>query len=180
MSRGAPTPQNLLFKVRVLPASAQLETSAAPDNHLTPDISPTGPFRRYNLDFAALPAELTFTPQPNGNRAASVEFLALVFDADGRLLNSTGKTVSFTATPSNFSQLVRSAMLCHLELSVPERQETFLRIAIRDVPSNQFGVVEVPSADVSHLPPLPSKPAPSPSIQLIPTPASSTGRTTHP
>jgi len=153
MSRGAPTPQDLLFKARVLPASNDIETAAAPGNQLDPGVSPHGPFRRYDIDYAALPSELTLIPQPSGNRSAKVEFLAYVFDADGRLLNFTGRTISFQGTPADFARLQHTPLQCHLEISVPDRTETFLRIGVRDVPSNKFGVIELPAADVSQLPP---------------------------
>lgn len=167
MARGGPTPEALFFKVRVLPASTALETAVAPHNDLSPDISPKGPFRRYLLDFLALPAQLTFTPLPDGNHLAKVEFLAYVYDAAGRLLDATGTTISLTATPANFTRLQHSAMQCHLELSVPDRDETFLRLAERDIPSNRIGVLEIPTADVSHLPPPPHR-APPPAGQSTP------------
>jgi VWFA-related protein len=153
MSRGAPTPQDLLFKARVLPASNDIETAAASDNQLAPGVSPHGPFRRYDIDYAALSTELTLTPQPDGKRSAKVEFLAYVFDADGRPLNFAGRTISFQGTPADFARLQHTALQCHLEISVPDRTETFLRIAVRDVPSNKFGVIELPASDVSQLPP---------------------------
>ena len=172
MSRGAPTPQDLLFKVRVLPASNDLETTAAPGNRLDPGVSPNGPFRRYNIDFAAPPAELTLTPQPDGNRSAKVEFLTYVFDADGRLLNFTGSTISFQVPPADFARLQHTALQCHLIISVPDRAEAFLRIAVRDVPSNKFGVIELPTSDVSQLPP--------PAYSEPPTPAAAPSPTTQP
>ncbi len=162
LSRGAPTPQDLLFKVRVLPASTSSETSVAPDNQLSPDVSPKGPFRRYDLDFVALPAQLTLATLPNGQHSATVEFLAYIFDTDGRLLNATGKTISFSVPAANIARLQHSAMQCHLEISVPDRVETFFRIAERDVLSNKFGVVEIPTADVSHLPPAADSKPPAP------------------
>lgn len=170
MSRGAPTPQDLLFNVRILPASNALDTTLAPDNQLDLSVPAKGPFRRYNLDFITLPSELTLTPQPDGSRSATVEFLAYVFDADGRLLNATGKTLRFTATPANYSRLMHSLLKCHLEVSVPDQMQTFLRIAVHDLPSNHFGVVELPTSTVSDLPPA--------VYPAIPPPAA--GRTTAP
>jgi VWFA-related protein len=171
MSRGAPAPQDLLFKVRVLPASNALETTLAPDNQLDPSVPASGPFRRYDLDSIALPSQLTLTPQPDGSRSATAEFLAYVFDADGRLLNATGKTIRFTVTTANYARLMHSLLRCHLELSVPDPLQTFLRIAVHDLPSNNFGVVELPTSAVSNLPPAvyPSNPA-SPPATGRPTP----------
>jgi len=180
MSRGAPQPQNLLFKVRVLPASNDTESSVAPDNTLDPIVSPKGPFQRYDIDYVALPRELTLTLQPDGNHTGHVEFLAYVFDLYGRLLNATGKTFLITLTPANYDRFLHSAMACHLEISVPISKETFLRIGMRDIPSDKFGVVEVPTADVSHLAPAtypaasPTKPATAPSTPPTPRAAPST------
>jgi VWFA-related protein len=177
MSRGAPTPQNMLFKVRVLPASADTETAAAPDNTLDPSVSPKGPFRRYDVDYAALPSQLTLTPQPDGHRSGKVEFLAYVFDVDGRLLDATGKIYDINLGPAAYDRFVHSAMECHIEVSVPTSKETFIRLGIRDVPSNKFGVVEVPTADVSHLPPpVYATPPPSPKPATNPTTAPSTSQ----
>jgi VWFA-related protein len=161
MSRGAPAPRDLLLRVRVLPASATTETSAAPDNQLALGVPTNGPFRRYDLDYLSPPDELTYTPQPNGNRRAKVEFFAYVFDTEGRLLSSTGRDVSLEATPTNFAQLMHSVIRCHLELSVPDRTETFLRIAIRDASTNKFGVIEVPASSVNSLPSASEEAAPS-------------------
>jgi VWFA-related protein len=152
MSRGAPTPEDIVFKVRVLPAATTTETSPAPDNQLSLSVPTTGPFRRYDLDYISLPGELTFTQQPDGHHIAKVEFLAYVFDTEGRLLDETGKDISLEATPANFAALLHSVLRCHLELSVPDRTESFLRIGIRDITSNKFGVVEIPASSVSSLP----------------------------
>jgi VWFA-related protein len=152
MSRGAPTPEDMVFKVRVQPAAATTETSPAPNNQLALSVPSNGPFRRYELDYISLPGELTFTQQPDGRRTAKVEFLAYVYDTEGRLLDETGKGISLEATPANLANLFHSVLRCHLELSVPDRAETFLRIGVRDVSSNKFGVIEVPASSVSQLP----------------------------
>jgi VWFA-related protein len=161
MSRGAPTPEDIVFKVRVLAAATTTETSAAPGNQLALSVPLTGPFRRYDLDYVSLPGELTFTQQPDGHHTAKVEFLAYVFDTEGRLLDETGRDVSIEATPANFAKLLDSVLRCHLELSVPDRVETFLRIGIRDVTSNKFGVIEIPASSVSSLPAATPGPAPT-------------------
>jgi VWFA-related protein len=161
MSRGAPTPEDMVFKVRVQPAASTTETSPAPNNQLALSVPANGPFRRYELDYISLPGELTFTRQPDGRRTAKVEFLAYVYDTEGRLLDETGKGISLEATPANLANLFHSVLRCHLELSVPDRAETFLRIGVRDVSSNKFGVIEVPASSVSQLPVATHPPAPT-------------------
>lgn len=168
MSRGAPTPEDILFKVRVVPASATTETVTAPDNELSLSVPANGPFRRFDIDYISLSSELTFAQQPEGHRAAKVEFMAYVYDTEGRLLNATGKNVSIEAKTTDVAKLMRGIVRCHLELSVPDRAETFLRIGMRDVATNRFGVIEIPASSLSSLPP------------ATDTPAAATGRPTPP
>lgn len=158
MSRGGPTPQDILFKVRVLPASATTETVLAPDNQLSLNVPANGPFRRFDIDYISLSGELTFMQQPDGHRAAEAEFMAYVYDTEGRLLNATGKTVSIEAKTTDVAKLMHGIVRCHLELSVPDRAETFLRIGMRDVATNRLGVIEVPALSVSSLPPATNAP----------------------
>ncbi|MGD0649441.1 MAG: VWA domain-containing protein, partial [Acidobacteriaceae bacterium] len=180
MSRGAPAPEDLLFRVRVLPASATTETALAPDNELAPVMPSKGPFRRYDLDFLSLSGELTFAQQPDGRRIAKVEFLAYVFDTEGNLLATTGRGLTLEPRTTDESKLARSLIRFHLEVSVPDRAETFLRIGMRDVTTNRFGVIEIPTSAVTFLPPATYAPAPPPSPQPAPPPASPGGRSTPP
>jgi VWFA-related protein len=160
MSRGAPTPQDLLFKVRVLPTSSTTETTLAPNNNLDKSVPPSGPFRRYAVDYVALPNEFSLTQGPDGRHTGKLQFMVYVFDTDGILLNATGQTVDLNLQPDSYKRFLQGVIKSHIEVSVPTRVDTFLRVGIEDVPSNKFGVVEIPTGPLSHLPPL-SAPAPA-------------------
>jgi VWFA-related protein len=165
MSRGAPLSEDIIFKVRALPASTTTETAVAPNNQLSAFVPSNGPFLRYDLDFLTLAAQLTLTPQA-GHPTANVEFLAYVYDTDGRLLNATGTDLALEATTTDVAKLAHSVVRCHLEISVPDRMETFLRIGIRDLSTNKFGVVEVPASTISYLPPATGSAVPNPTPTL--------------
>jgi hypothetical protein len=45
-------------------------------------------------------------------------------------------------------------------VSAPVRQESFLRLIIHDIPSNHYGVVEIPTAEVRRLPALEAQSVP--------------------
>lgn len=170
MSRGAPAPQDILFKVRVLPASTATENAAAPGNTLDKTVPPTGPFKRYAVDFVALPSAFTLTSQPNGRRTGKLGFIVYVFDTDGRLLNATGQNIELNLQPESYERFLHTALQRHIEVSVPVRAEAFLRIGVQDVPTNRFGVVELPVSSISNLPPATYASAPAPQG---PAPASS-------
>jgi len=182
MARGAPTPEDMLFKVRVLPASTAPEATVAPDNNLDPLIPAKGPFHRFAVDYVALPTDLTTTLQPDGSRTAEIAFMVNVYDREGRMLNTIGKAYKLTLKPDFYPNFMKSPLQCHLEISVPDRAESYLRIGVEDVPSNRFGAIEVPAADVAHLPvatypsanPAPSTAPTTPSTSPAPPPAPST------
>jgi hypothetical protein len=48
-----------------------------------------------------------------------------------------------------------------LQVSAPAKQQSFMRLIIHDVPSNHYGVVEIPTAEVGDLPPLEAQNAPA-------------------
>jgi VWFA-related protein len=161
LTRGAPTPQDILFKVRVLPAKADVSDTILPNNFLSPTNPAKGPFRRYDADFILQPSEITFTPEPNGTHASQIKFTIYVYDRDGKLLVSAHRGFNLNLKPDFYEKFIKGAVQCHMEVSVPDRNETFLRIAVEDIATDRFGVVEFPTAAVRHLPPPVYGPAPA-------------------
>jgi len=173
MSRGAPSPQDILFKIRVLPASTTTEKEVAPGNTLDKSVPPNGPFRRYAVDYVALPSSFKLTQQPDGRHTGHMSFIVYVFDTDGRLLNATGQNIDLNLLPDSYTRFLHTPIQRHLEISVPTRDEAFLRVGIEDVSTNKFGVVEIPVDTIRHLAPAnytppPPKPAPSPAPSPTP------------
>jgi len=166
LTRGAPTPQDVLFKVRVLPASAALETKLAPGNLLDPATPAKGPYHRYDLDFALLPTELTLTKEANGSHTGQVKFTAYAYDPDGHLLVAVHRGFSLSLNPDLYTKFMKAALQCHMEISVPEKVDGYLRLAVQDIPSDRFGAVEVPASAVGHLAP----PSYGPSAAKTPAP----------
>jgi VWFA-related protein len=159
IAHGAPAPQDILFKVRVLPIVTTLEPVLAADNRVSSTGPIKPPFRRFAVDIAAVgnDFQLTFN-KDGGRRAGNIEFNVLLYDNDGALLNVTGKKVQLNLTPDAYKRFL-SGVNVHLEISVPVKGgNDFLRIAVHDISSNRFGVVEVPVVAVARLSPLPLPP----------------------
>src|SRR6185312_692118 len=155
MDRGAPAPGEILFKVRVLPDSTATESTVAPNNELNAPANVKGPFRRYNLDFAALPSDFSLPGGSDGRRHSAIEFVAMVYDAKGKLLNMEADMLKLNLPPENYMKALPAGVEYHLQISAPAKGENFLRIGIHDTISGRMGVVEVPTTSVDRLPPLP-------------------------
>lgn len=175
MSRGAPAPEDLLFKVSVLPASNSTEATVANGNVLDPHAPLKGPFRRYNIDLVSFAGDLSLKPGPNESHSGAVQLIAYLYDPDGRLVNAAGHSVSFNLPPDDYKKFLQSVFRMHLEVSAPLKRETYLRIGLHDLNSNRFGVVEVPVLDVSRLRPAASvAPAGNSAGAALTTPSKST------
>jgi hypothetical protein len=112
------------------------------------------PYRTFAVDYVALANSFSLVPQNDGRRTGDIDFTALVYDADGRLLNISDKEVKLNLLPETYKRFMSSSVRLQLQVSAPVKQETFLRVIIHDVPSNHYGAVEIPTAQVGHLPPL--------------------------
>lgn len=161
ISHGAPAPADILFKVRAIPLTGKDEDAVALDNKADPGGRMKAPYRTYAIDYVALPTDFKLALQSNGRHQGGIEFAAFVFDADGNLLNVADKEVSLDLLPETYKRFMSSPVRFQLQVSAPVNQESYIRMLVRDVPNNRYGVVEISTAEVRHLPPLQAQAAPA-------------------
>ncbi|ADW68320.1 VWA domain-containing protein [Granulicella tundricola] len=160
MAHGAPPQTQIIFKIRVLPTTTE-EESRLVEGNVAVLGKINGPYRRYAVDFAADPSHIFFTHTPEDHYLARIEFVALVYNADGTLVNSIAQTVPVNVIATTFKELLHSGIPFHQEISVPVKGQYTLRVAMHDLHNNNIGVTELPIAAVKNLPPVPV-PAQSP------------------
>ncbi len=163
ISHGAPLPEDILFKVRAVPASSTPENTLAPHNEPDPAKPIKGPFRRYAIDYVALASDFQLTAAASGNQTGAIEFSTYLYSPEGYLLNAAGSTVKLNLPPADYTKFRNAPIRYHMEISAPVKGEYYLRIVLHDIPSNRFGAIEVPVAAISNLPPAPAKPPATPS-----------------
>jgi VWFA-related protein len=161
VSRGAPAPSDIFFKVRVLPLTGKDEDTLAPGNRANPAGKMKAPYRTFAVDYVALPGDFAMMAQSDGRHTGAIEFAVFIYDADGNLLNISDKQVSLNLSPDIYKRFESSPVRFQLQVSAPVKQQSFLRLIIRDIPSNHYGVVEIPTAEVRHLPPLEAQNTPA-------------------
>jgi hypothetical protein len=155
MMRAAPTPTQILFTIRVLPASANTEQKIAEGNSLTPEGSSLkGAFRRYAIDFAVDQHSLAFTQSSDGQHHGAIEFLTAVYDQNGTLINRTGNNIHADLSSANFAHFEHTPLSFNQDISVPEKGAYFLRIAVHDLQNDHVGAIEIPVSAVKSLPSL--------------------------
>jgi VWFA-related protein len=160
ISRGAPQPEDIVFKVRVVPLTGVNADTLAPDNQADRHGKMKPPYRTFAVDYVAPPSYFSMTPQSDGRHTGAIEFGIFVYDAEGHLLNISDKQVSLNLPPDTYKAFKADAVRLQLLVSAPVRQESFLRLIIHDIPSNHYGVVEIPTAEVRRLPALEAQSVP--------------------
>ncbi len=172
MIHGGPNPAEILFKVRVRPASTPAEDVPLKSNQTNPDpkVKVQGPYKAYGVDLVPDPRAVSCRQEPSGNRHCSVEVWTFIYNSDGQKLITASNRLHTYMTPADYAQLLKGGMAFHQEISVPVRGQYYLRTAIHDMISDRVGAVEVPIAEVAHLDPLQAPAAaviaPAQSVQL--------------
>jgi hypothetical protein len=161
LSRGAPAPEDILFKVRVVPLTGKNDDTLAPGNQADPHGRMKAPFRTFAVDYVALPDTFAMMPQSDGRHTGAIEFSVFVYDADGNLLNISDQELSLNLSPETYKRFESNPVRFQLRVSAPVKQESFMRLIIHDVPTNHYGVVEIPTAEVGHLSPLEAQNTPA-------------------
>ena len=173
MMHGGPDPAEILFKVRIRPASAPPGETLAPDNFSNPDkkVNVEGPFKQFGVDLVPDPKAVNCSLDANGNHHCALEIYTYIYDRDGRLLVMTGHKIFRLLTPADYNTLLTGGMAFHQEISVPVKGEHYLRTAIHDLVSDRVGAVEIPVAQVAKLEPLKELPVASNTAPSVPTAA---------
>jgi len=150
---GAPTPQDIPFTVRVLPASrsTELMMGAGNEGPLNDEMKP--PFQRYDVDCAAAARYFNLTQTPDGHHVGSVQMAVLVYDSVGKLLNAVSRTLNFDLTPDEYVLFQRLGYREHVEISTPAKGVKFLRIGLEERTSGHVGAVEIATSQVDALAP---------------------------
>ena len=162
MQHGGPEPTELIFVARVRPTSTDTETALAPGNQAAKKAS--GPYRRYVVTFATNPKEVNWTVTPDGAHRCALEFITLVYDADGTQIISQFNGKAAAIPDARFASVQNGNITYMQQISVPAKGEYYLRIGMRDIASDHVGAVELPVAAVAKLPavdvPLPASAPP--------------------
>jgi VWFA-related protein len=162
MTRGAPTPADILIKVGVVPITsvAEPENKAATGN--IPTEKAHGPYRRYSVNYAINPGDLIFLRMADGKIHADFDLVIFVFNPEGELINSLGNSVHIAGSLQEIKQTITQGIVCHEEISAPLKGQYFLRIAVHDLHRDHYGAVEVATADVKNVKPPEQPPAANP------------------
>lgn len=153
MTRGAPVPTDILFRLGVVPMTPADKPEEAVAQHNTPTEKGKGPWRRFSVNYQIDPAGLVFFRAADGKLHSDFDLLVYVFTAQGDRVNVVRDARSFAGSDAQVRDFYQHGIIQHLEVSVPAKGEYFLRVAVHDLHRDHYGAIEVPTAQVSDLVP---------------------------
>ena len=143
MGHGATDSTQLLFDVRVQPATTPAKPTDAP---VMGSLNPTlkgKPLVRYDFQYAIPPDQITFVDAPNGTRKASVELDIAAYGEDGTKLNVIRQTANLTLKMDDLPKFLQRPFQVPLQLALPPGK-IFVRVGILDSESGKIGTLEIP------------------------------------
>jgi VWFA-related protein len=166
MLHGGPDPAEILFKVRIRPASMPPQDTPLASNRTNPDpkVKVSGPYKAYGVDLVPDAKAMSCHIEPSGNRHCAIEVWTFVYNSEGERLISASNRLYKYMTPADYAKLLTGGMAFHQEISVPVKGNYFVRTAVHDMISDRVGAVEVPVVVVAHLDPLQAEVAPAPEV----------------
>ena len=145
MVHNAPNSARLFFQAKVLPASGvpaqNQQSQAGSAGSLAHKLQ--GPLQRYSIDFLADMHRVNADFGDDGRRYSTLEFIAIAYDAQGKMLNYCDRTFKRVIQPEKYSEVLQAGWPMHQELDVPEG-EIYLRLGIRDTTTGWLGSLEIP------------------------------------
>jgi len=151
MQLGAIPPTEILFDASISPGAGtrKLDKDATPQpgQDLPPDLRKKS-LRNYNVLYAVDSHTLPFTQTPDGIHHGAFEFVTLVFDEHGVLVNSIMSNIQMNLTPTTYDEILKRGFGTKQLIAVPAKGDYFFRFGVHDTVSDRMGAMEVPVDNV--------------------------------
>ncbi len=175
MTRGAPTPSDILIRAGVVPMTPSTAPESAPAPGNQPSEKEHGPWRRYSVNYQINPADLVFFRTSDDKVHADFQLIIFVYSADGTLLNAFADTAHIADTADMVQKMVKQGIFCHEQISAPAKGESFMRIAVHDLHRDHYGAIEIATSQVKDVPTQPAPSSTPPASPATPPAAPSVG-----
>jgi VWFA-related protein len=149
MQYGAPPPSQIIFKALFV-ADAKPSGKLAEGNIAAAKTKP--PYRMVTIAYAANPGDIAMPVREDGMRHVDLEFVALVYDRDGRLFIQQSNRIDVFAKPEAVRDFLREGVRYQQQIAVPAKGEYYVRSGIHDLIGDKIGAIEVPASSIASAP----------------------------
>jgi len=147
MALGAVPPTEIVFAAKIEPEPTQeklgKDASLPSGNHLNQEWQHK-PFRNYTVFFDADVHRIRLTETPDALRHGVVDFVAIVYTADGKLVNAIEQKLTLDIKPDVYREILVSGLRIRQQIAVPVKGSFFMRLGVHDETGDQVGALEIP------------------------------------
>jgi len=140
MMRGMPSSTQILYAVRVQPASPQPPANAS---RAGKNAKLTEPVKRLSVDFMIRWTDVKLDAAADGKHTGKIQVELLAYDRDGNALNWVGGTEALNLAPELLAAVQKSGLPAHFDLDVPADKDVFLETGVYDWQTSKAGTLEV-------------------------------------
>jgi VWFA-related protein len=140
MEPGAPPASELLFRVQVAAEEKQPGAGDAPKGD---NAKVAKPVTRYAFGYAVGVGQAKLVPAEDGIRHGVLLSMVIVYDKQGRPLNSVLNTQTLSLDPKVYADSLKTGLPFYQELDIPQ-QDVTVRVGVYDVGSGAMGAMEFP------------------------------------
>jgi VWFA-related protein len=156
MDLGMPQSQQVLYKLRIYPASVDAAAAVPNATQSTPPNTQPGKSQdkektAYKIDFAINTSDLSLPPDPDGTHKGQLNITLLVYDRFGNIVNHEEHLVDLSFKPDAYAAVQKAGVQLHADLAVPAKGNYWLRTGILDRGSRKVGTMEIPLGAVVPL-----------------------------
>jgi VWFA-related protein len=155
MSFGAVAPFEVLFQAHITPQPAiekiKRETQAPAGNFLSAQWLHE-PYRNYGIHYSVNPEDLQLLTHGDGVYRDTIEFVAILYDGYGHVLNSFINTVPLEVNAADYVEIQKTGLGIEVPMAVPVNGDYTLRLGVHDLNSGRVGALEIPTSEIRLTP----------------------------
>jgi VWFA-related protein len=154
MAFGAVAPFQVKFQAHITPdlrtQKLSRDESLSPGNFLAPKWRKS-PFRNFEIHFTVNPNDVDVVRTSQGAYEGNIEFLAVVYDLYGNIVNSFDSKVPLQVNVEDFGKIRNLGIGATISIAIPTRGDFYVRLAVFDSRSGRIGALEIPVKSVHVL-----------------------------
>jgi VWFA-related protein len=144
MQHGSPSMAQVLFNVRVLPASDPVvknePAGQGPAGAMAANLKQP---QRYIIDYWIDPRGLDQKTLPDGSVESQVELTEVAYNDEGIRINYADQGLSLTQTSQQAQRSLQGGLGVHEQIDLPAGR-VYLRVGVHDLVSGRIGTAEIP------------------------------------
>jgi VWFA-related protein len=155
MAFGAVAPFQILFQAHVAPDPAinKLKRHEQPpkNNYLDAKWLHSA-YRNYEIHYSVDAHDIQFKQGSMSAYNANLQFIAVLYNDDGVMVNSLITTVPIELDLNQYLQVINGGIGLTQTIAVPTHGDFFLRLGVHDLNSGRVGALEIPAESIQLTP----------------------------